>query len=131
EHLPSSIWGMGTAASPRDAALINGMLAHMLDYDDGDMVSRMHPSCMLVPALLAVAEPRRLSGAAVLDAYLTGYYVIQMIGRIAGKPLARRGFHVTGMIGAMGSTAAVSRLLDLNAEQTANALGIAATTLCG
>jgi len=131
DGMPSSIWGMGGAAEPRDAALLNGMLAHMLDFDDGDMVSRGHPSCILVPAVLALAEARRLSGAAVLDAFLTGYYVIQLIGRISGKSMAKRGFHVSGMTGVIGAAAALCQLLDLTADQTATALGIAATTAAG
>jgi len=129
--LPSSLWGMGTAAGPRDAALLNGMLAHMLDYDDGDMVSRGHPSCIIMPALLAVAEARNLPGTKVLDAFVSGFYVIQLIGRISGRAMARRGLLVTAMNGVMGATAALCQLLDVTADQTATALGIAATTAAG
>ena len=128
---PSSVWGMGAAADPRDAALLNGMLAHMLDFDDGDGVSHIHPSCILVPALLAVAEQRRLSGRAVLEAYLVGYYVIQVVGRVASAAMAKPGFQVTSLIGVIGGAAALARLTGLTADQTATALGIAASTAGG
>lgn len=128
---PASVWGYGVNSSVGDAAYVNAMLAHMLDYDDGDMISRMHPSCMLVPAVMAVGEIRGSSGAALVDAYLTGYYVIQAVGRVGGKAIAARGYHVTGMIGALGATAAVARLMELTPDQTANALGIAATSASG
>ena len=131
DGLPASIWGMGGKTTVRDAALLNGMLAHMLDYDDGDMISRGHPSCTIVPAIFAVAEERAMSGAALIDAYLTGYLVVQVVGRVAGKTLAARGYHVTTLTGVLGAAAGLSRLLGLSPEQSANALGIAATTASG
>lgn len=129
--LPSSLWGMATGAAPRDAAMINGMLAHMLDFDDGDVISHIHPSCILVPALLAVAEQRRLSGRAVLEAYLAGYYVMQVVGQVASAEMAKAGLLAIGLVGSVGAAASLSRLAGLTVDQTVTALGIAASNPAG
>src|SRR5215468_5631265 len=64
---------LGTAelAGAGDAALANGVAAHAHDYDDMCFVSMAHPSCVLVPSILAAGEVTGASGAAVLDAYIT------------------------------------------------------------
>ncbi len=58
---PCTIWGTALKTTPRDAALINGTLAHGLDYDD-----RNHSSTYTLAASFAAAEARDLSGAKCL-----------------------------------------------------------------
>src|SRR4051794_20913279 len=128
--LAASVVGMGTTASAADAALVNAMSAHLLDYDDGDSLTMSHQSCVLVPALLAVAEERHMSAVEMLDAYLIGYHVNQALG-VMRQGTSGRGFHNTSASGVLGATAAVARLRGLTATQTAVALGIAAHTSAG
>ena len=66
---------LGTAerASASDAALANGVAAHAHDYDDMCFVSMAHPSCALVPSILAAGELTGASGSALLDAYIVGF----------------------------------------------------------
>src|SRR5262249_8685883 len=68
---------LGTAerTSASDAALANGVAAHAHDYDDMCFVSMAHPSCALVPSILAAGELTGASGAAVLDAYVVGFEI--------------------------------------------------------
>ena len=72
----SSLWtgtGRSTAA---DAAWVNGTLAHALDFDDGGVaLTPMHPSAPVLPAVLALAEARNLSGMEALSAYVVGVEV--------------------------------------------------------
>lgn len=125
---------LGTArrASGGDAALANGIAAHAHDYDDMCFVSMAHPSCALVPSVLAAAELTGASGSAALDAYIAGFEVECRLGIVMNpRHYHERGWHCTSSIGTLGAAAAAARLLKLDAQSTAHALGIAASLACG
>lgn len=128
---PASLIAGGTGASPADAALFNGYLAHMLDYDDSDLLTRSHPSCVLIPVTMALAEHLGLGAREMLEAYMVGLQVNQLIGVCATPAMPHRGYHVVGAAGVMGAAAAASRLLRLTPQQAARALGIAASMGAG
>ena len=67
-HPQATVVGHGFATSCRQAALINGAASHALDYDDVNMSYTGHPTVVLVPALLALAEARGASGAEFMTA---------------------------------------------------------------
>ena len=113
------------------AALVNGAAAHALDYDDVNMAMPGHPSVAILPALLALAELRRSSGHAVATAFVAGYETACRIGAALQPGHYNLGFHSTGTIGSFGAAAACARLLGLDAETTAIALGIAGTQAAG
>jgi len=113
------------------AALVNGAAAHALDYDDVNMAMPGHPSVAILPALLALAELRRSSGREVATAFVAGYETTCRIGAALQPGHYNLGFHSTGTIGSFGAAAACARLLGLDAETTAIALGIAGTQAAG
>ena len=113
------------------AALVNGAAAHALDYDDVNMAMPGHPSVAILPALLALAELRRSSGREVATAIVAGYETACRIGAALRPGHYNLGFHSTGTIGSFGAAAACARLLGLDAETTAIALGIAGTQAAG
>ena len=113
------------------AALINGAIAHALDYDDVNLAMPGHPSVAILPALLALAEERNASGKAVIAAFVAGYETCCRIGMALRPGHYTRGFHATGTVGAFGAAAACAHLLGLDAEATARALGIAGTQSAG
>jgi 2-methylcitrate dehydratase PrpD len=84
-----------------------------------------------VPAALAVAERRRSSGAALLDAFLVAFEVVHRLGREMGIAALSRGFHPTGLWAPIGAAVAASRLLGLSADATVAALGIAGSQAAG
>lgn len=127
----ATVVGHGFAASSRQAALINGAASHALDFDDVNMSFTGHPSVVLVPALLALAEARGASGAEFMTAFVAGYETLCRIGAAVSPGHYALGFHSTGTIGTFGAAAACARLLRLDAEDTADALGIAATQAAG
>ena len=127
----ATVVGHGFAASSRQAALINGAASHALDFDDVNMSFTGHPSVVLVPALLALAEARGASGAAFMTAFVAGYETLCRIGAAVSPGHYALGFHSTGTIGTFGAAAACARLLQLDADDTADALGIAATQAAG
>jgi len=114
------------------AAFANGVAAHALDYDDMCFVSMAHPSCVLVPAILAAGEIARANARTLLDAYVVGFELECRLG-LAMNPrhYHLRGWHCTSSIGTLGAAAASARVLGLDAHATRHALGIAASSACG
>src|SRR3979409_1733517 len=123
---PATVFGSGIKTSPGMAALANGTLANALDFDDGS-----HLATHLLPAVLAVGERDRLSGAAGLEAFILAQEAsARLTPASAAKRRAERGpthrgwWHV-GLVGPMAAAMAACRLMRLDAEQTATAIGIA------
>ena len=126
------VWGQDFKTSAHDAALVNGTAAHALDYDDVTWGLIGHPSVSLVPAVFAIGELLGASGRDVLHAYVVGFEVMAKLGRTTQpRHSLEGGWHATGTIGAFGATAACCKLLGLNREQTAHALGIVYTMTSG
>jgi len=112
-----------------DTALVNGVAAHVLDFDDVALAG--HPSTVLVPAILAEGHELRSSGRDAIEAYLAGYELWAHLAELEPGHLHDRGFHPTAVMGTLGTTAAVARLHRLSCEETANALAIAASMAAG
>jgi 2-methylcitrate dehydratase PrpD len=123
--------GREECVTPSFAAMINGAASHALDFDDVNKRLHGHPTVPVVPALLCVAEQKTMSGRAVLDAFIIGYEVECLIGEMMGLAHYDHGWHATATIGTFGAAAGSARLLGLDADQTAMALGIAATQAAG
>ena len=123
--------------SAAEAAFVNGVLAHSLDYDDTHLPSILHPSASVVPASLAVAEWRPVPGAALLDAVAVGLEIAVRLGMGGYDQQARqsvyfeRGQHATSICGAVGSAAAAARLLGLGSDGISHAMGIACSMASG
>lgn len=112
-----------------EAAFINGAAAHALDYDDVAM--RGHPSAVLMPALLAEAEVLGASGAQVIAAYMAGYEVwADLAYRDAGQ-IQTKGWHPTGVLGAIAASAACAALRGLDEARATHAVAIGASEASG
>src|ERR1043166_8336022 len=100
------VLGTSTRCSAADAALANGVAAHALDYDDMCFVSMAHPSCALVPAVLAAAELSNAPGRTVLTAYVVGFELECRLGAVMNpQHYHSRGWHCTSSIGTVGAAA--------------------------
>ena len=108
-----------------EAALVNGQMGHVLDYDDTHMGGVvLHNSSPTLPAIFALAERQVVSGRDLLTAYALAFEAGVRTGQAA--PDHRKcGWHLTGTLGTFAAAAATGRLLGLNAEQMTYALGIA------
>lgn len=122
--------GRGFKTSAPNAALINGVTAHVLDYDDVSWTWQGHPSVAVLPAVLALGERYDVSGKRIIESYVTGLEVGAKISLgLAGH--YEVGWHATATIGTMAATAAAARLLGLDVSQTQMALGIATSMASG
>ena len=129
----ATIMGLGRKTSITNAALVNGVFGHVLDYDDTNQIFIGHGSVVVVPAIFALAEKLGSSGKDILTAYMLGTEVQWKLGEAlvdCGDHYAR-GWHSTSTVGAFGATAAAAKLLKLDAEQAAHAFGITASEAAG
>jgi 2-methylcitrate dehydratase PrpD len=112
------------------AALVNGMSAHVLDFDDTHLRTLMHPSVPVAPTLLALAERVPMTGADFLHAFVLG---VDVECRIANSIYFAHNvdWYITGTAGPFGAAAAAGRVLGLDERGMARAFGIAASQAAG
>jgi 2-methylcitrate dehydratase PrpD len=122
------LFGTRTAPAP-EAAWINGTAAHALDFDDVGL--RGHPSTVLVPAILAQAQEVGATGRDMVVAYAAGYETWAELVRRDPDQHHNKGWHPTGIFGAIGAAAACASLRKLDAEQSAVAIALGASQSAG
>jgi 2-methylcitrate dehydratase PrpD len=115
----------------RDAALVNGLLVHGLDFDDTHLGGVVHPTASLLPTILAVGAREHSSGAEALAAYVGGVEVAARLGAVAKGGFHQVGFHPTGLVGAFAAALAAGKLMHLTEAQLATAQGIVLSTASG
>ena len=114
-----------------NAAFMNALNANVLEFDDTHMPTVIHPTAPVAPPLFAIAEGTRVSGAALIEAFVLGVEVACRAGNSVSPGHYARGWHITATCGVIGAAAACARLMGLSAEQTAHAIGIAASQAAG
>ena len=121
----------GRKLSLLDAAVANGQMGHVLDFDDthlGGVI--LHTSTATLPALFALGERRRSSGREVMVALAAAFEAGIRAGQAATSHHLG-GWHLTGTLGTIAAAAGSARLIGLNDMQTTYALGIACTQAAG
>lgn len=134
EHGPSASARLllsGRAATPENAAFANAALMHARAQDDVYFPGLTHVGAITTPAVLAVGEQLGSSGRDLLSALIAGYEAAGAISQGFAKRTTARGFRASGIYGGFGAAVAVARLLRLDANQTANAIGIMASMAAG
>jgi len=127
----TTVIGKGATAPAETAAFVNAALGHALDFDDSSEPLAGHPTMVIFPAALAAAEITSGSGTDVLEGYIAGFEVAAKVGRAMNYTHYERGWHPTATLGVFGAAAAASKVLGLDADQTAVALSIAASVSSG
>ncbi|TWI54732.1 MmgE/PrpD family protein [Halalkalibacter nanhaiisediminis] len=120
----------GGKSSVMNAAFVNGAASHIVELDDIHKASIIHAATVVVPAALAMAEWKALSGKDLITAVAIGYEVCYRIGE-AVTPSHYYYWHNTATCGTFGATAASAKLLGLNEEEIIHALGNAGTQAAG
>ena len=129
----SRLVGDGTRCYPAPvAALINGTLAHSLDFDDTHGAGSIHCSAPVVPAALAAAEVAGSTGEELVTAITAGFEVMTRLS-LSLDPTAHyeRGYHPTATCGVFGAAAACGNLYGLDEKQMESAFGIALSQSSG
>lgn len=122
--------GLSLVTSAPMAAFANGVLSHVDDLDD--LFYRIgHPSIVVLPAALALAEMEQRSGREFLAAFVLGWEVECHLGTFFNPWHIKKGWYPTSTIGIFGATVAGSKLVELDPERTCWAIGIAACQSAG
>ena len=120
----------GTKTNCLMASLVNGAASHIVEMDDLHRESILHPACAILPAVLALGERRRASGRDLILAASAGYEVGIRVALAVGTSHYYR-WHTTATCGTYGAAAAAAKLLALNEDQFAWAMGSAVTQAAG
>ena len=127
----ATIIGFPDRLPPVWSALVNGTLAHGIDYDDTHEEGVVHVSCSVAPAALAAAEATGATGAEFLTALVLGMETAVRLGIAAPGQFHDRGFHPTGVCGAFAATLVAGKLAALPAAALADALGLSGSMAGG
>ncbi len=121
-------WGSTKVRAP-EAAWINAVATHALDFDDTSLSA--HPSAALVPAIVAEAQHLGASGKDMLCAYVAGFEAWADLQRREPGQHHIKGWHPTGIFGAIAASAACASLRGLDAGKAAVALSLGASQSAG
>jgi 2-methylcitrate dehydratase PrpD len=127
----ASILGRKERLDILNAALINGISSHVLDYDDTHSRNIIHPAGPVISAILALSEHHPVSGNEFVNALVLGVDAECRIGNSVYPKHYDVGWHITGTAGVFGAAAASGKLLGLSEQQMLWALGLAATQPVG
>ena len=125
------ILGADEVMHPMGAALVNGTAGHANDFDDTSYTGIMHGSVVVLPAALALAEERGVSGVKLLEAFIAGVEVEYAIAELCTDSIYFKGWWTSGVYGTFGAAAACARILGLDRSGITNAIAMAATNTSG
>ena len=132
-----TIIGRGMRSSPVLAALANGLMVHLLDFDDEVIPRGSHPSGAIFPVVMALGEMNGYSGRDTLTAFILGCEIAGKLVPLVNpeadppRPPLSQPWHQDAIAGAIGATVAAGLLLGLDSEQMEHALGIASGEASG
>lgn len=128
---PSTVAASGRQVDPGTAAFVNATYAHGFEYDDAHGPSDGHPGSVVTATSLAVGEAVAATVGETLEALVAAYEVYARLGTLASPALIARGWHPHAVLGSFGGATAAAKLWDLDREETAHALAIAASHASG
>lgn len=123
------VFGTGERLPVPSAVMLNAYQIHNQEFDCVHDRAVVHTLASILPALLAEAERRGgASGKELILALVLGVDVAASIGMAQGAPMR---FFRPAMCGALGATAALSKLANFDRATLHNALGIMYSHLSG
>lgn len=132
----STVLGAAFRSSPEGAALANGTMVHVLDFDENVERRANHPSNVLLPTVMAVGEDLGSTGQAVVAAFAIGCEISTKLGAIGDldeqfPTMSSFGWQMMAVAGTFGAAAAAGRLLGLGQTEMENAFGLACSQAAG
>ena len=121
----AAVLGCGFRTNAAMAALANGAMAHVLDFEDAFDAAPCHPNASLIPAALAVAQAHGpVTGEELITAIAVGCDLVCRLALSLKQPMEAGGWYPPPILGAFGATAAAAKLLRLDARQTLDAFSL-------
>jgi 2-methylcitrate dehydratase PrpD len=125
------VLGMPDRLAPRDAATLNGVLVHGMDFDDTHIPAVTHVSAAALPAAISAATTAGATTRDLLLAYVLGVEVSARVGLGGAGGFHDVGFHPTAVAGVFGAAVAAGKLWGLDAAGLTAAQGIAGSMSAG
>jgi 2-methylcitrate dehydratase PrpD len=120
----ASLVGCAQRTSICLAALHNGTISSVHELDDVHLDTAIHPSVVVMPAVLAVAETTRCGARELLGGIIAGYEVMARVGWMLGSSHYQQ-WHTTSTAGCFGAAAAAGFVWGLESGSLSAALGLA------
>lgn len=127
----ASVIGLGRRTSMCNAALLNGINAHITELDDGHRYCMMHPGASIFSALLPIVQAENVGSDRLLLSIVVGYEAAIRIARAVQPEHKRMGYHATGTCATAGAAMAVVCAMGLDKMQTKHALSAAVGSMGG
>ncbi|MEU4053428.1 MmgE/PrpD family protein [Streptomyces olivaceus] len=127
----SPVLGRPERLEARDAAVLNGVLVHGLDFDDTHIAAVTHVTASALPAALAAAVQADRGEDELLAAYVLGVEVAARVGLGGAGHFHDSGYHPTAVAGAFGAATVAAKLGGLDADGIATAQGIVGSMAAG
>jgi len=125
----SIVIGHGWKTAAVEAAFVNAIMAHGIDFDDGHKF--VHPGCVVVPVCLSLAERHPTDGRSLMLAILAGYETSIRVSLAAGLPHRNQGYHPTGTCNTFGAAAAAAKMMGFDSQGINACFGVACTQSAG
>lgn len=123
--------GSGEALPPASAALVNGVLAHGLDFDDTHIGAVYHASAQAMAAVMAAGQASKATGEEALTAFIAALEIGCRLATVGAGKLHDRSFHPTSLLGTFAAAAAAGRLTRTEEDRLVWALGICGSQAAG
>jgi 2-methylcitrate dehydratase PrpD len=126
----ATVLGQGFRSSATNAAFVNGTSTHALDFDASFPIMGQ-PMAGLPATVLALAEATGANGQQLLAGYVVGFEVAAKVAWALPGAWSDSAWHSPATVGSVGCTAAAAKLLGLDLEQTAMAIGLVCSMASG
>ncbi len=126
-----SVIGFNRKSDLYNAAMVNGMCAHIAELDDGARQGSVHPGAPIISALMPLAEQRELSGKDIIRGIVVGYEAAISLASAIQPAHRNKGYHATGTCGTIGVALGAAAALGFSKQQMKNALSAAASSSSG
>ena len=128
---PASLLWYGVRTSAEHAAIVNGALFEVLDFNDTYIPCFMHATSGVLPAALAAAQMHDCSGHELVEALAIGIEIELACATILMPTGYYRGFVPGGLVGGIGAATACALIGKLDDRRMRNALGLAMCSAFG
>ena len=115
----------------RDAVFLNAVAGNAQDFDDTHVPTIIHPSSVILPVVMALAQERESTASEIIKSILMGYEVTCRLGNAVHPEHYQKGYHITATCGVVGAAVSAALLMKLNQSQMRNAIAIAAGQASG
>ncbi len=127
----ATVIGLGSKTTILNAALINGISAHVAELDDGVRFGMLHPGAPVISALLPLSEYESISGRDFIKGLITGYEAAIRLATAIQPSHKELGYHATATCGQVGAAIGAAVALQLTQSQMKNALSASVTGASG